>query len=797
MSLKKIYLLILLPLLFISPMDAQKSDPRQLLTEAEEAYQIGRIEDVIEMLEGKDDNLNSNLKLRAYRLLSLCHLALEDQEMSRMYAVKMLNENPYYTPTVEYPPRFIDLVNEIKIGMDTRITTASNQSESLREAPSPITIITAEMIEEVGYNKNLNQILATYVPGMTEVTSDVPSENMAMHGAFGDKQQLILLMENGHRLNNLFDNSGTMSYNISTEKIDHIEVLRGPASSIYGNVAVSAVVNIITKSGRTVNGGKARYGYGSFGTHRADFLMGTQYMDADIMAWGSIYKSDGQIRHYNDGKGYYAGDVQEDDFFLHDFGPDRLYVDGYKNQPSYDIGFTFRLKGFNLMISRKNYNKLYQNCWASGYDIDLYPNIDGAKPGYGTDATHIDFGYTGTISNVLFNATVFGDLTNMTKYQPVYDLRRQPNYGELEDADSVWHSTGADFTRMKEFTRGVYVNGAADYRLGKMNGNILIGAQYEYFSLQSSVFLSISDEAFETGSYAPADVVNSGKEQSLSFFMQDKHYILPQLILNAGLRYDIKYHNDNDRITSLSPRLALVYAPNSQFNLKLTYSQAFADLCYYYRYLSYDYADLQPQILSAIQLTAMGQVPSLNLGYEVNLYYNKYSNLQCWQTRYDEDEDIIHNNGKFQTIGIEGSARYNGRRWSGNLTVFYSHDIDGEKFYYNSIEKQTNCTPHFTTNLHGAYQLLNTSNHALKVYGTAAYRGKILNYSTYEVFDEYVDRSFRFDLGLKYTYRQRLGLTLDCENLFDADQYICGPHVRRHPIFQRSRTLMASISYKL
>jgi iron complex outermembrane receptor protein len=138
------------------------------------------------------------------------------------------------------------MINQLKgATATTTITTASIQSETINEAPVPITIITAEMIEELGYNKSLNQILAAYVPGMAEITAEDEVSNLAMHGAYATGQELILIMENGHRLNTRFNNSGPTSYSISTEKIDHIEVLRGPASSLYGNVALSAVVNII------------------------------------------------------------------------------------------------------------------------------------------------------------------------------------------------------------------------------------------------------------------------------------------------------------------------------------------------------------------------------------------------------------------------------------------------------------------------------------------------------------------------------------------------------------------------
>ena len=121
MSLRKLFLIALLSLLHVVPTEAQNDDSRQLLTDAENAYQIGKIEEVMDILQGKVGSMNSALKLRAYRLLSLCALAIEQPEKAREYAIKMLSENPYYTPTVDYPPRFIDLVKDIKQRPRTKV----------------------------------------------------------------------------------------------------------------------------------------------------------------------------------------------------------------------------------------------------------------------------------------------------------------------------------------------------------------------------------------------------------------------------------------------------------------------------------------------------------------------------------------------------------------------------------------------------------------------------------------------------------------------------------------------------
>jgi len=812
MNRRRYFSIVVALLLAVFTVSAQDDSPRQMLEQAEEAYQIGRILEAKKLAEGCVKSLDNAQRLSGYRLLSLCCLALDQQDDARRYAELVLKENPYYTPTIDYPPRFVDMINDIKQGLTTTISTASNQSESVNEAPVPITIITAEMIEELGYNKNLNQILAAYVPGMAEVASQLPGENLAMHGAYAYGQEFILIMENGHRLNSHYNNIGITGYSISLEKIDHIEVLRGPASSLYGNVALSAVVNIITKSGRDINGIKARYGYGSYGTHRADILMGTQFMDADISAWASLYKSDGQIRHFNDGEGYYAHFLNpvftyEEEIRTY-FGPDRIYVDSYRDSPSYDLGFTFQLKGFNAMVSHKRGKKLYQHASYTGYDYDLYPAINGIKPGVSNDETHLELGYTRQLGRLSLNASLYGDWHNMDEYYTLYDssFYSRPVIGEDgnvtydEEGKPVFEMTGqnmyVNFKYIKESSIGGVLKTATDYRLGNMWGNLLVGCHFEHFSINSKTDLSFLNGS-ASSSYSYEELIKEGKEDNLSLFVQDKHYFTPQLILNAGLRFDQRYWQ-NDQLTNFSPRLALMYVPSDRFSLKLSYAESFADLAYYYRYVLTQIFMVDPQHLSALQLTAMGKVAPWNLSYEVNLFYNKYTNLLSLFSRTGDDTIDMNepvNNGLLKNIGIEATARYANQRFSGNLNLYYCHVVDGTRYYYDSSYNTVGYVPHFTMNFHGAYKLIHTASHELKAYGHVYYIGRRLNLTEKKEDDYYMKTQALFDFGVKYSFRQRLNLSLDCENLLNSDRYLGDPFTHMHPIFQRGRTLMASVAY--
>ena len=196
-----LYLLIYTLVAILIPQHTEAQDNnkfRQIYLQAEEEYQVGRLEQALKLLQTNINGFDGNLKQNAYRLIALCYLAQDDASQSENYARLLLQENPYYT-SIKDPMRFEDMISRLKTGRSATVTTASSQAESINEAPVPVTIITAEMIEMLGYNKNLNQILAAYIPGVSEVAS-TNLDNIAMHGAYTASQENILIMENGHRL---------------------------------------------------------------------------------------------------------------------------------------------------------------------------------------------------------------------------------------------------------------------------------------------------------------------------------------------------------------------------------------------------------------------------------------------------------------------------------------------------------------------------------------------------------------------------------------------------------------------
>ena len=407
---------------------------------------------------------------------------------------------------------------------------------------------------------------------------------------------------------------------------------------------------------------------------------------------------------------------------------------------------------------------------------------------------------------MFLSASVYGDWYNISSYEvivdslvmisPVYDDDLKP---KTDDAGNTIMMVSEDVGRFSyrhfsERTMGGILRGATDYRFARMRGNVLLGSQFESFSLFSTNYLwGYQFGRIDSGQLAFDDLIRLGKERSLSFFIQDKHYFLPNLIFNAGFRYDLKYRKDEKVVRKISPRLALMFVPHDRFSLKLSYSEAFADQSFYERYvIKGNDNSTDPQHLSAIQLTAMGTVPQLHLSFETNFFYNRYTNLLFL---YSKELMSTRFMGRLTNIGIEATARYAYKRLSAYLSLYGCHDLSSDNYYYNESEKIVCGVPHFTLNIHGAWKVIQTRKHEAKLYGHVQHMGKKLNYSMLSN-DSYVDAKWFFDLGAKYTYNKCLQLSLDCENVFDTDHYICGPNSQFVPLFQRGRSLMASLSYQ-
>lgn len=793
---RRVTTILLAVLLSAAGVSAQTgSEMRQIYTQAEGAYKLGQLEQAIELLQKNISSFQGNVLQNALRLLALCYLAQDNKTESERYAQMLLDANPYYTSTLD-PSRFEDMIALLKSGRTSTITTASSQAEDISEAPVPVTIITRDMIDRLSNNKSLGQILATYVPGLSEVSSYAIS-NIAMHGVYTSGQEKILIMENGHRMNARSTNNGKVDYAISTEKIDHIEVLRGPASSLYGNVALTAVVNIITKNGREVDGIKGKYGFGTNGTHRADLLTGTTFLGNDILLWGSIYTSEGERVQVAKGAEY--ANARRDGY---------AYVGRYEGRPSYDLGCNLRIKDFSLMLSHKYGKQVPQYSWfGEAYDYDNYRRFLGHSIGYSIDETHLELGFSKLLGPVQLNVTAYGDEYKFYDYAVVSDsitnVLFTDDYTTVKDADgnTVYKAYSHLYQDInwREYTIGAMTKADVPYRFGSMRGTLLVGAQYEFFTLDGNETLIGEEyERFTTVVKESRNLINNGHEASFSAFVQGKHYFLDNLILSAGLRYDNKYRKNHVSVDAYSPRVAFIYMPSKSLSTKVSYSRAFVDAPYFYRQnTSNPYRgsqNLMPEYMEAVQIDLLGRINRLNLSYDVNLFYNRLTDIIVNTPSTDINAPKYINAGSLRICGIEGQADYRRPQFSANASITWQYPLEAAQYYY--ADHRVYSVPSFMASLNAQRRLFADKRHSLWVTGNMRHTSNTLNKPNVKMPDSgtfELGSITLLDLGLKYRYEDKAQVSIDCDNVFDKTYYIGGTSY--FPYQYPRRMLMGTLSF--
>lgn len=147
--------------------------------------------------------------------------------------------------------------------LDTVVTTGTRTAKSLHDSPVAVEIISSNELKMVT-SGTLAQAME-YIPGISVTRSAKHGYNVSMMGFDSDK---VLVLVDGQRLISP-TNDGVDLDQISANNIDRIEVIRGPASVLYGSSAMGGVINIITKQ---IDGNQTRFSYevGSYGGNELD-----------------------------------------------------------------------------------------------------------------------------------------------------------------------------------------------------------------------------------------------------------------------------------------------------------------------------------------------------------------------------------------------------------------------------------------------------------------------------------------------------------------------------------------------
>ncbi|HSL02048.1 MAG TPA: TonB-dependent receptor [Nitrospiraceae bacterium] len=164
------------------------------------------------------------------------------------------------TQSNQAPIPELELIKE-----EETVSIASRYEQPISQSPSNVYVITDEDIRQSGA-PDLPTILRR-VPGLEVMQTTGADFNVS---ARGDNQLVankMLVLVDGRSI--YVDAQGSVYWKmipVTLPEIKRIEVLKGPASSVYGFNALDGTINIITKSPEDMKGTTLQFGGGTYGT---------------------------------------------------------------------------------------------------------------------------------------------------------------------------------------------------------------------------------------------------------------------------------------------------------------------------------------------------------------------------------------------------------------------------------------------------------------------------------------------------------------------------------------------------
>ena len=424
--------------------------------------------------------------------------------------------------------------------MNIEVYSPSKHLQAAQDAPSSVTVVTANEIQEHGY-RTVADVLRTMQGFFVTYDRNYSSVGVRGFARPGDYNTRVLLLVDGHRLNdNVYDDAmiGT-EFPIDIDLIQRIEVIRGPVSSLYGSNALLAVINIVTRRGQDLKGLELSSEAASFNTYQGRVSYGRKIQQLEFVISGTFYNSRGHNQLFysefntpqtNNGIASHAdgdeigGSLATVSF--RDFTLQGVYGTREKVVPTAPYETLFSNAGTNTTDSHTYADLRYQHTFAGSWDV---------------------------LSRMFCDRYVYHG--SYAYQSPLDPTQISPN---LDSADGKWW--GSELQITKSFSSRNRVTAGGEYR-DNVRQN-----QVSYNLNPYSLALDDKRKSFVGAAY-----------------LQDELAITKSLALNAGIRYD--YYSDVQ--ASTDPRVALIYRPLDKTTFKLIYGQAFRVPNVYERYYSY------------------------------------------------------------------------------------------------------------------------------------------------------------------------------------------------------------------
>ncbi|MFC5557127.1 TonB-dependent receptor [Methylobacterium iners] len=415
------------------------------------------------------------------------------------------------------------------------------------ETPASIEIIPGQKIRERGQN-NVTDAVTQNATGITTIGAPGNGGTSYTSRGFAGLNSVMQLYD-GTRL---YVGAGTITYPFDTWNVDRIEVLRGPASVLFGEGAIGGIINVVPKKPTFVSINEARAAVGSDGIRRLALdsggAVGEQFAYRFNIS-GNV--ANGWLRENGDFR-----NLAISGSLLYQATPDLAFTlsndYGYQEPMRY-FGTPLINGGIDPRTRFRNYNVddsriIFKDNWTQ-LKTEWSPSADI------------------TIRNTAYR------LTSARRYRDVESYRFAPGTGRINRSDyiEIFHDQeqtgnrfdithrGSLFDIRNEFVAGFDVN-----HIDFLHTN---NAPYGGTS-------SVDPFAFDPGRFLRVNGTSPGYRTSTNqyaVFAEDRLILSDQLSLIAGVRYEAPTLRREDLrtpsasftkdLSAVSYRFGAVYTP--------------------------------------------------------------------------------------------------------------------------------------------------------------------------------------------------------------------------------------------
>ena len=482
------------------------------------------------------------------------------------------------------------------------VVTGTRNPVDVRQLPMTVTVIDRETLTKQHQTSILPTVMQQ-VPGLFITSrgmmgygaSTGAAGGINLRGVSGGAGQMLVLIDGHPQYQGIFGHPLSDSY--QTLIAGRVEVLRGPASVIYGSNAMGGVINIVTQPMFFDGGSRthANVGVGSYGTVQAEASNSTAFGNLKTTVAGQYNRSDNH--RPNMGFEQYGGMLKLD----------------------YDIN--------NVWSARVSGNITHWN--ASNPGTESQPKLENDQYITRGEVSAMLSNHYGRTSGALSVYSNFG--------------RHKINDGY----NAVGGKPQTDLFRSKDAVSGVSIYQSAQLFRGNRT---TVGFDYQHIYGRAYYTNRETGETVTT----PQRLMQSSHSHADEYagYADFRQELLSWLTIDAGLRYDHHSVAGSEWI----PQAGVVVRPVDAGEIKAMVSKGFRHATPKEMYL-YKSAneDLEPERLWNYELSWRHRFDD-GFTYGINAYYIKGDNMIQTVTIDGSPKNI--NTGEIENWGFETDLRY-------------------------------------------------------------------------------------------------------------------------------------------